>query len=527
MGVMTVPGSASSFGVGIRFLNLPLQRRTLRKPTSFLAFKGSPHSQKTKKSSIAIAPESLPTDTNVNQRKLISLTSTRKVKPKKTVQAVTMDNTAPCATVDLDYNEAAAALENIYKLSPATISEDSDTEATGQKKRCTRKRKLERNFTGLEGEVTEKSDRRVVRSLRRKSKRLSLEKRVALRRRRRRDKSCSDEGKGELYSEDVESLVKGYSVATDLVSLDWKKMKIPPVLPSSQHAWLFKLMQPLKAILKVKEDLTMDLGREAIEGEVAAATNMCVAEMRRHVEVGQAARNKLIKHNLRLVLFVINKYYQEFTNPQRFQDLCQAGAKGLIMAIDKFELKRGVRLSTYGLFWIRHSIMRSITLSSFTRIPFGIESVRQVIQRAKLEFLFEHGWLPTDEEIMEKVGISEEKYHDVLRASKPVFSLNAKHVTTQEELVNGVMDMDGVTGDKRKPAALLRLALDDVLDSLKPKESLVIRQRYGLDGKGDRTLSEIAGNLNISREMVRKHEVKALMKLKHPARVDYLRRYIV
>lgn len=65
------------------------------------------------------------------------------------------------------------------------------------------------------------------------------------------------------------------------------------------------------------------------------------------------------------------------------------------------------------------------------------------------------------------------------------------------------------------------------LDSLKPKESLVIRQRYGLDGRGDRTLGEIASNLNISREMVRKHEVKALMKLKHPARVDYLRRYIL
>lgn len=65
------------------------------------------------------------------------------------------------------------------------------------------------------------------------------------------------------------------------------------------------------------------------------------------------------------------------------------------------------------------------------------------------------------------------------------------------------------------------------LDSLKPKESLVIRQRYGLDGKGDRTLGEIAGNLSISREMVRKYEVKALMKLKHPARVDYLRRYMV
>lgn len=61
------------------------------------------------------------------------------------------------------------------------------------------------------------------------------------------------------------------------------------------------------------------------------------------------------------------------------------------------------------------------------------------------------------------------------------------------------------------------------LDSLKPKESIVIRQRYGLDGKGERSLSEVAGNLNISREMVRKHELKALMKLKHPTRLDYLR----
>ena len=64
------------------------------------------------------------------------------------------------------------------------------------------------------------------------------------------------------------------------------------------------------------------------------------------------------------------------------------------------------------------------------------------------------------------------------------------------------------------------------LDSLKPKESVVIRQRFGLDGRGRRTLSEIAGNLRISREMVRKYELKALMKLKHPTRVDYLRRYM-
>ncbi|KAJ6840610.1 RNA polymerase sigma factor sigE, chloroplastic/mitochondrial-like [Iris pallida] len=269
----------------------------------------------------------------------------------------------------------------------------------------------------------------------------------------------------------------------------------------------------------------MDLTREPTDGELADAVNMSVSQVRRHIEVGQAARNKLIKHNLRLVLFVINKYYQEFASGEKFHDLCQAGAKGLITAIDRFEPKRGFRLSTYGIFWIRQSITRSMTSSSLTRISFGIESVRQEVQKAKLELMFELKRLPTEEEIIARVGISPERYYDVMKASKSISSLNARHAVTQEELINGITDIDG-GGDKSRQPTLLRLALDDVLDSLKPKESLVIRQRYGLDGKGERTLGEIAGNLNISREMVRKHELKALMKLKHPARLDYIRRYL-
>lgn len=185
------------------------------------------------------------------------------------------------------------------------------------------------------------------------------------------------------------------------------------------------------------------------------------------------------------------------------------------------------------------------------------------IFKTKTELLFELGRLPTEDEVVERLKITPERYREVLRAAKPVLSLNSKHSVTQEEFINGITDVDGVGANNSRQPALLRLALDDVvsfnspsllllvislslsvlasclyeyqklitfhsqLDSLKPKESLVIRQRYGLDGKGDRTLGEIAGNLNISREMVRKHEVKALMKLKHQARVDYLRQYIV
>jgi hypothetical protein len=94
----------------------------------------------------------------------------------------------------------------------------------------------------------------------------------------------------------------------------------------------------------------------------------------------------LLQHNLRLVLFVINRYFSDFSNTQRFQDLCQAGVKGLITAIDRFEPNRKFRLSTYGLFWIRHAIVRSMTLSSFSRVPFGLESVCILL-------LTTHSWL--------------------------------------------------------------------------------------------------------------------------------------
>nr|AKC88745.1 sigma factor [Melianthus villosus] len=445
----------------------------------------------------------------------------RGTKPSKRTKVVYADESSPC-TLELDFNEAAAKLENIYKLSPP--SDTSDVENQDGLMDRGRRRRRNRGDDTTQKRTTDN----VVRNQTKKVKRLSLDKRVALIRHKedvdvsRRRKT---DHKNKSYN--IEILVREYSSSTDMASLDWKKMKIPPVLSSSEHSWLFKLMQPMKGLLNFKENLKTDLGREPTDYELADATNMNVVKLKKEMEVGRAARNKLIKHNLRLVLFVINKYFQDFANGSRFQDLCQAGVKGLITAIDRFEPKRKFRLSTYGLFWIRHAITRSMTLSSFTRVSFGLESVRAEIQKAKFELLFRLQRLPTEEEIIEKVGVSPERYHEVLRASKPVLSLHAKHMITQEEFINVITDVDGVGADQRRQPALLRLALDDVLDSLKPKESLVIRQRYGLDGKGDRTLGEIAGNLNISREMVRKHEVKALMKLKHPARVDYLRPYLV
>ncbi|KAF3432870.1 hypothetical protein FNV43_RR23972 [Rhamnella rubrinervis] len=517
MGVVTVSSSASRTPIGLstKFSS----NRSLLKQPLIVAFKAD----KSNKTAL-VAPQEkilLPLEARKQHQKGIG----KAKKPSKRVKVAFTDEASTC-TLEVDYNEAAAKLENIYKLSPITDTSDEEDVVNGSK---TRGRWRTKKTSAGDDKAGKRTSGLVVRSGNKKAKRLSLDKRIELKKNKGNKvvSSITKRKHKENENEKIENLVREYSASTDLVSLDWKKMKIPPVLPASEHAWLFKLMQPLKELYQVNENLQNSLGRNPTEGELAEATNMSIVQVRRHFEVGQAARNKLIKHNLRLVLFVINKYFQDFANGPKFQDLCQAGVKGLITAIDRFEPKRRFRLSTYGLFWIRHAIIRSMTLSSFTRVSFGLESVRVEIQKAKLELLFELKRLPTEDEIIEKVGISPERYHEVMRASKPVYSLHSRHAITQEEFINAITDVEGVGGDARRQPALLRLALDDVLDSLKPKESLVIRQRYGLDGRGDRTLGEIAGNLSISREMVRKHEVKALMKLKHPARVDYLRRYIV
>ncbi|CAI8598407.1 unnamed protein product [Vicia faba] len=514
MGVVTVSSSAARTPLGLN-TKFSTHHPVLKRPLT-VAFKGD----KQNDTSLVVTKEKIPMQVESAKTDKKRIGKTKKL-PKK-ARGVLVEESFQ-SSLDVDYNEAAAILENIYKLSPT--SDECDADYIDSEIKIVSRRGKKNGGVSKE----ELENDRVVRTQKKKAKRMNLDERIAL----KMDNGSEDvtptrkKRNGRNRIGKFEELLREYSISADLVSLDWKKMKIPPVLPSSEHAFLFKLMQPMEALLQVKEDLQKELEREATEEEIGEATNMSPAKVKKAIEVGRAARNKLIKHNLRLVLFVINRYFSDLANSQRFQDLCQAGVKGLITAIDRFEPNRRFRLSTYSLFWIRHAIIRSMTLSSFSRVPFGLESVRAEIRKAKIELTFELQKPPTEEEIIERAHISPERYRDVMRAAKPFLSLHARHLTTQEEFINGVVDDGGFDGDNRRQPALLRLALDDVLDSLKPKENLVIRQRFGLDGKGDRTLGEIASNLNISREMVRKHEVKALMKLKHSARLDYLRRYVV
>lgn len=222
MGVVTVSSSAARTPLGLS-TNFSANRSTLKRPV-IVAFKGD------KPNNTALVSPQEPVSFAIEAPKGQRKRTGRGRKPSRKVKADFSGGECP-STLELDYNEAAAKLESIFKLSPASDSSDVEYD--------------DGTRTGRRRKKTDKDN--VVRNHNKKPKRLDLEKRIALRK-YKEVKVVASKRKDTVKCENekIENLLREYSSSTDLVSLDWKKMKIPPVLPSSEHVWLFKLMQPMK-----------------------------------------------------------------------------------------------------------------------------------------------------------------------------------------------------------------------------------------------------------------------------------------
>lgn len=229
MGVVFISSSAARSPLGLS-TDLLTHRSSLKKP-SIVAFKADDSTN----SALIIPREQVLIPAEQRKEKRVV---TRRKPCKDPKKPKSLDhNSAPSCSLGVDYNEAAARLESIYKLSPATsVEEDEDC----SKAKVSRRRKRKEN-----GE-----EKVVVRNNGKKEKRLSLDKRIALKR-NSQEKPVIVSAQKKLTKtqeeeEKIERLVRDYSASNDVVSLDWKKMKIPPVLSSTEHTWLFKLMQPMK-----------------------------------------------------------------------------------------------------------------------------------------------------------------------------------------------------------------------------------------------------------------------------------------
>ncbi len=236
-------------------------------------------------------------------------------------------------------------------------------------------------------------------------------------------------------------------------------------------------------------------------------------------------KNKMINSNLRLVVAIAKKYQYRGLS---LLDLIDEGNIGLIEAVGRFDYKRGCRFTTYGTWWIRQAIIKSLAdQGRIIRIPIHMLNTIKKCYYVARYLTQELGHDPTNDELAQFMHLKPSKVEDIMKLSRDTVSLDSP---VDDEQVTSLSDMISDESTRKPFEVAFTVALQDtleqVLSRLNKREIRIIKLRFGLTGEGPYTLEETGRTLGITRERVRQIQEKAISKLRHVKQVKELKDFI-
>ncbi|CAI0433371.1 unnamed protein product [Linum tenue] len=298
------------------------------------------------------------------------------------------------------------------------------------------------------------------------------------------------------------------------------------LLTSAEELEFSEGIQDLLKLERLHEELVERYGGEPTFAQWAAAAAVDQMTLRRRLNRGTICKDKMIKSNIRLVISIAKNYQG---SGMSLQDLVQEGCRGLVRGAEKFDASKGFKFSTYAHWWIKQAVRKSLSDQSRTiRLPFHMVEASYKVKEARRVLYSENGRQPNNEEVAEAAGLSMKRLEAVLLTPKAPRSLDQKMGVNMDLKPSEVIaDPDAETSEDLLMKQYMKQDLEKVLDTLNPRESQVIRWRFGLDDGRMKTLQEIGELIGVSRERIRQIESSAFRKLKNKKRTKQLKQYVV
>lgn len=295
--------------------------------------------------------------------------------------------------------------------------------------------------------------------------------------------------------------------------------------------------------LDLDEDMEFDQENETIieqpDAVVTSSVKMYLREIGKYnllsreeeIKLAEAAlkgdkdaKEALVNHNLRLVVSVAKRYMGRGLT---LLDLIQEGNVGLIKAVDKYDVSKGFKFSTYATYWIKQAISRAVMDQARNiRIPVHIIEMMSNIKKTEREFQQKNGREPKKEEVAAMLGIEVKKVKEAYTWMKDTTSLDIVVGDEEDTTLGSFIEDESVAPafasieeDDRTTA------INNILDTLAEREKMVIVRRFGIGLERAETLDEIGKELGLSRERIRQIEAAALRKLRNPRRANLLKEF--